>query len=123
MYSSQGDLPDGPDLSSAETLTNPLNPRVTIVHAFLDNALLKDVITDTHFSARDRMGRTLVFMARILQDGRAHQFRILQSTNAQQFFLNRTESQRSSERVRPISWRPLKLQKYAKRIPLLHSGE
>ncbi len=75
VYSSQGDLPDGPDLSSAETLTNPLNPRVTIVHAFLDNALLKDVITDTHFSARDRMGRTLVFMARILQDGRAHRIR------------------------------------------------
>jgi cyanophycinase-like exopeptidase len=33
------------------------------------------VITDTHFSARDRMGRTLVFMARILRDSRAHQIR------------------------------------------------
>ena len=77
VYSAQGDLPDGPDLSSAETLSNPLNPRVTIVHAFLENALLKDVITDTHFSARDRMGRTLVFMARILQDGRARQVRDL----------------------------------------------
>jgi cyanophycinase len=75
VYSSQGDLPDGPDLSSPETLANPLNPRVTIVHVFLDNPLLKDVITDTHFSARDRMGRTLVFMARILQDGRAHSIR------------------------------------------------
>src|ERR1700733_13718765 len=75
VYSSQGDLPDGPDLSSPETLSNPLNPRVTIVHAFLDNALLRDVITDTHFSARDRMGRTLVFMARILQDGKAHRIR------------------------------------------------
>jgi len=71
VYSAQGDLPDGPDLSSPATLSNPFNPRVTIVHKFLDNPLLKDVITDTHFSARDRMGRTLVFMARILQDGRA----------------------------------------------------
>jgi len=75
VYSAQGDLPDGPDLSSPETLSNPLNPRVTIVHAFLDNALLKNVITDTHFSARDRMGRTLVFMARILQDSRARRVR------------------------------------------------
>ena len=75
VYSAQGDLPDGPDLSSPETLSNPLNPRVTIVHQFLDNPLLKNVITDTHFSARDRMGRTSVFMARILQDGKARHVR------------------------------------------------
>lgn len=75
VYSAQGDLPDGPDLSSAETLSNPLNPRVTIVHRFLDIPLLKDIITDTHFSARDRLGRTLVFMARILQDGMARHVR------------------------------------------------
>ena len=75
VYSAQGDVPDGPDLGSPETLSNPLNARVTIVHSFVDNALLKDVITDTHFSARDRMGRTLVFMARILHDGRARRVR------------------------------------------------
>jgi cyanophycinase len=75
IYSAQGDAPDGPPLNSLETLSNPFNPRVTIVHQFLDNPLLKEVITDTHFSARDRMGRTLVFMARILQDGRARHIR------------------------------------------------
>ena len=75
VYSAQGDVPDGPDLSSPETMSNPFNPRVTIVHQFLDNPLLKEVITDTHFSARDRMGRTLVFMARILQDGMARHIR------------------------------------------------
>ncbi len=75
VYSAQGDLPDGPDLTSPETLANPFNPRVTIVHQFLNNPLLKEVITDTHFSARDRMGRTLVFMARILQDGMARHIR------------------------------------------------
>ena len=42
---------------------------------FLDIPLLKEVITDTHFSARDRLGRTLMFMARILQDGSAHRVR------------------------------------------------
>jgi cyanophycinase len=71
VYTAQGDTPDGPDLNSRETLANPFNPRVTIVRNFLDNPLLKATITDTHFSARDRMGRTLVFMARILQDGMA----------------------------------------------------
>jgi cyanophycinase len=75
IYSAQGDAPDDADLNSPQTLTNPFHPRVTIVHAFLDNPLLKNVITDTHFAARNRMGRTLVFMARILQDGRAKEIR------------------------------------------------
>jgi len=75
VYSAQGDKPDDADLTSAETLRNPFNARVTIVHQFLNNPLLKDVITDTHFSARDRLGRTLVFMARILSDGKATQIR------------------------------------------------
>jgi cyanophycinase len=75
VYSAQGDAPDDKDLSSEQTLVNPYHPRVTIVHAFLKNPLLKDVITDTHFAARDRMGRTLVFMSRILQDRRAREIR------------------------------------------------
>jgi cyanophycinase len=75
VYSAQGDAPDDKDLDSAQTLANPFHPRVTIVHAFLKNPLLTKVITDTHFAARDRMGRTLVFMARILQDGKAKDIR------------------------------------------------
>jgi len=71
VYSAQGDALDDKDLSSPLTLANPFHPRVTIVRNFLTNPLLNNVITDTHFAARDRMGRTLVFMARILQDGRA----------------------------------------------------
>jgi len=71
VYSAQGDAPDDKDLDSPQTLANPFHPRVTVVHAFLKNPLLKNVITDTHFAARHRMGRSLVFMARILQDGRA----------------------------------------------------
>jgi cyanophycinase len=75
VYSAQGDLPDGPALTSPEVLSNPFNPRVTIVQQFLEIPLLKEVITDTHFAARDRLGRTLVFMARILQDGKARRIR------------------------------------------------
>jgi len=77
VYSAQGDAPDDKDLSSEQTLVNPYHPRVTIVHAFLKNPLLKDVITDTHFAARDRMGRTLVFMSRTLEDGRAREIRAI----------------------------------------------
>jgi len=75
VYSAQGDAPDDKDLNSPQTLANPYHPRVTIVQAFLKNPQLHNVITDTHFAARDRMGRTLVFMARILQDGRAREIR------------------------------------------------
>ena len=68
IYSAQNDPPDGPDLSSKMALSNPFIPRVVIAHAFLDDPALKDTITDTHFVTRDRMGRLLVFMARIQAD-------------------------------------------------------
>ncbi len=68
IYSAQNDPPDGPDLSSKMALGNPWHPRVVIAHAFLDDPALKDTITDTHFVTRDRMGRLLVFMERILAD-------------------------------------------------------
>jgi cyanophycinase len=68
IYSAQNDPPDGPDLTSKMALGNPFIPRVVIAHAFLDDPALKDTITDTHFVTRDRMGRLLVFMARIQAD-------------------------------------------------------
>lgn len=75
VYSAQGDAPDGAALTSPEVLSNPFDPRVTIVRQFVNIPLLKDVITDTHFSVRNRLGRTLGFMARILQDGKAQRVR------------------------------------------------
>lgn len=71
MYSAQNDPPDGPDLSSTMALADPFHRRVVIVRDFLRIPILKGTITDTHFSKRDRMGRLLVFMARILQSGDA----------------------------------------------------
>jgi cyanophycinase len=71
MYSAQNDPPDGPDLGSAMALVDPFHHRVVIVRDFLRIPILKGTITDTHFSKRDRMGRLLVFMARILQSGDA----------------------------------------------------
>lgn len=68
IYSAQDDPSEGPDLTSKLALSNPFHPRIVIAHSFLDDPALKDTITDTHFVTRDRMGRLLVFMARILAD-------------------------------------------------------
>jgi cyanophycinase len=70
-YSAQRDLPDGPNLNSRAALSNPFDPQVVIVRDFLHIPALQAVITDTHFHARDRLGRLLVFMARILESGKS----------------------------------------------------
>lgn len=64
--------PDGiPGIFSDEAVTDPCHPYMNISGRFLDLPWLDDVITDTHFEARDRMGRLLTFMARIRQPGLA----------------------------------------------------
>ena len=62
VYSAEGDKPDDPNLDSKTALADPLSPRITLVHGFLDIPVLKGIITDSHFDKRDRMGRLLVFL-------------------------------------------------------------
>jgi len=69
VYSAQGDAADDPDLTSAQALANPYFDRVTMRRNFLQIGFLSNTLTDTHFVKRDRMGRSLVFLARIVQDG------------------------------------------------------
>ncbi len=69
VYSAQNDKPDDENLSSRQTLNNPFDRRVTLRRDFIQVPLLRNIITDTHFKARDRMGRTLGFLSRIVQDG------------------------------------------------------
>lgn len=57
--------------TSAEALANPYHRRVTFTYDFFKWANLQGTITDSHFVARDRMGRTMAFLARQIQDGRA----------------------------------------------------
>lgn len=64
-FSAQGDKPDDPNLSGKMALADPFSSRVTLVHGFLDIPIMKGIITDTHFARRDRMGRLLVFLARL----------------------------------------------------------
>jgi cyanophycinase len=69
IYSAQGDAEDDPALTSAQTLADPYFARVTVRRDFVKIPILQNTLTDTHFKARDRMGRTLVFLSRIVQDG------------------------------------------------------
>jgi cyanophycinase len=68
-YSAEGDKPDDKNLDAKTALADPMGPRVTLVHGFLDIPMLKGIITDSHFAKRDRMGRLLVFLARIQSSG------------------------------------------------------
>jgi hypothetical protein len=60
---------------SAQTLADPFNDGVTITRDFVEIPLLQNTITDTHFVKRDRQGRLLGFMARIVHDGMAKRVR------------------------------------------------
>jgi cyanophycinase len=56
-------------VTSSEALRNPYQSRVTFTDDFLRVPLLNNVVTDTHFYERDRMGRLLTFIARNIADG------------------------------------------------------
>ena len=55
---------DGGSVISPHALADPLGPDNTIETDFLQLALLKGVITDTHFSERNRLGRLIAFVAK-----------------------------------------------------------
>ena len=69
VYGCLKDKPDDKDLASTDVLPNPYFERVTLVRNFLRVPHLENLITDSHFARRDRMGRSLGFLARIVQDG------------------------------------------------------
>jgi cyanophycinase len=69
VYGAMGDKPDDKDLASTDVLANPYLERVTVERDFLKIPHLENLITDSHFAKRDRMGRTLGFLARIMKDG------------------------------------------------------
>lgn len=60
---------------SDEALANPYNRYMTFEPDFLNIPLLANLITDTHFAERDRMGRLVAFVARLMQDGLSNQAR------------------------------------------------
>jgi cyanophycinase len=58
-------------VTSVQALADPYHRYVTFTYDFFKWANLQNVITDSHFVTRDRMGRTLAFLARQIKDGKA----------------------------------------------------
>jgi cyanophycinase len=58
----------GGSATSARALADPFDGRNTFTRELFEWPGFEGLITDTHFSARDRMGRTLAFLARQLRD-------------------------------------------------------
>ena len=53
-------------VTTAEALSNPFDNQVSIgVSDFLDNSILENTITDTHYESPDRKGRHMAFLARL----------------------------------------------------------
>jgi cyanophycinase-like exopeptidase len=69
VYGCLKDKPTDKNLASSDVLPDPYFDRVTLVRDFLKVPHLEKLITDSHFAQRDRMGRSLGFLARIIQDG------------------------------------------------------
>jgi len=69
VYGCLEDKPKDADLTSGDVLADPYIKRVTVVRDFLKVPSLENILTDSHFAKRDRMGRSLGFLARIVQDG------------------------------------------------------
>ncbi|MBI3927656.1 MAG: cyanophycinase [Armatimonadetes bacterium] len=56
-------------ITSDEAMGDPGHPRMSLDRDFLGLFSMQDVITDSHFSQRGRMGRLLAFMANIARSG------------------------------------------------------
>lgn len=56
---------------SSEALANPYDRRISFSYDYFAWPQLAGVITDSHFVARDRMGRLMAFVCRQLAEGRA----------------------------------------------------
>ncbi len=56
-------------VTSAQALSNPYNRYSTLgQNDFISTSLLQNSITDSHFTQRDRQGRLISFMARMMKD-------------------------------------------------------
>lgn len=56
---------DGGSMESKTALADPFDPGLTLERDFLHFRFLEDVVTDTHFSERHRLGRLIAFVARL----------------------------------------------------------
>jgi cyanophycinase len=62
--------PEG-EVFSPDVLANPFHSSIELEPAFLATGHLRGIVTDTHFSQRERLGRLIGFVSRSHADGRA----------------------------------------------------
>ena len=65
VYSAQS----ASSLTSSEALANPYHRDLTLVSDFLALPNMSGIIADQHVEERDRIGRTVTFLARLVADG------------------------------------------------------
>ena len=65
VYSAMSDT----SLTSKVALSDPFHVDVTLERDFLQMEILKGILTDQHLKERDRIGRTVALLARIVQGG------------------------------------------------------
>ena len=61
--------------TAPEALANPYHANVTIEPSFINLPILNGVVTDTHYTERERLGRHFAFLARLAQDMAVQQAR------------------------------------------------
>lgn len=62
-------------VTSSQALANPYHQYMVFDRDFLQIPNMSGIITDSHFAARDRMGRSVAFLARMIKDGWASSVR------------------------------------------------
>lgn len=62
---------DGGSMVSADAMNDPFGKGMTLVDGFLHMPYLQNVITDTHFNTRGRLGRLIAFLANLRHAGHA----------------------------------------------------
>lgn len=63
-----GAMDDG-SITSEEALRDPLGPSVTMVDNFLHMPRMAQILTDSHFTIRNRLGRLIAFLAKLRSGG------------------------------------------------------
>lgn len=58
-------------ITSEEAIEDPYSMKMVLEDALIPTPALSDIITDTHYYERDRMGRLVAFVARLKADDRA----------------------------------------------------
>jgi cyanophycinase len=78
-----------PAVTSTEAIANPYRASMILSDFLVDLPLMYNTVTDTHFYQRDRMGRSMAFMARLRQDGRASSVRAICVDERAAIFIDR----------------------------------